>query len=195
MSLSEACLESYGVSGERRPEVDRNIFRSQGLMMELLQLGKWTNWNANFHMMINLQYEIVGTELSCPEAVRYCFILLVSYYQQSQSTPTAPHTQSPFYITFIRRCTNVENIWWQPSELCFLRGWKGLCWVRGPPAGPWCICSLVWTAVTPWGPLLFFSNTLTHPPIRDSSFNSCLYRCLRSSLKSLFKGPDSSVHS
>lgn len=59
---------------------------------------------------------------SCPEAVRYCFILLVSYYQQSQSTPTAPRTQSPFYITFIRRCTNVENIWRQPSELCFLRG-------------------------------------------------------------------------
>lgn len=65
--------------------------------------------------MINLQYEIMAyrapsLSLSLPEAVRYCFILLVSYYQQSQSTPTAPHTQSPFYIKFISRCTNVENI-------------------------------------------------------------------------------------
>lgn len=65
----------------------------------------------------------LSVQSSRPEAVRYCFILLVSYYQQSQSTPTAPRTQSPFYITFIRRCTNVENIWRQPSELCFLRGW------------------------------------------------------------------------
>lgn len=111
--------------------------------------------------MINLHYETVGTELSCPEAVRYCFILLVSYYQQSQSTPTAPHTQSPLYITFIRHCTNVENIWWRPSKLCFLWGCEGLFWGRGPPAGPQCICSLGWTAVTPWGPLVFFSITFT----------------------------------
>lgn len=130
------CCESYGVSWRRRPEVDRHLFGARGLMTELLQMGKWTDWNANFPEMINLQYEIVGTELSRPEAVRYCFILLVSYYQQSQSTPTAPHTQSPFYITFIRHCTNVENIWWQPSELCFLWGRGGLCWGRGPPAGP-----------------------------------------------------------
>lgn len=123
MSLSVGCCESYGVPWRRRPGVDRHLFGAHGLMTELLQMGKWTDWNANFHTMINLQYEIVGTELSCPEAVRYCFILLVSYYQQSQSTPTAPRTQSPFYITFIRRCTNVENIWRQPSELCFLRGW------------------------------------------------------------------------
>lgn len=68
----------------------------------------------------------LAVQSSRPEAVRYCFILLVSYYQQSQSTPTAPRTQSPFYITFIRRCTNVENIWRQPSELCFLRGWGPL---------------------------------------------------------------------
>lgn len=65
----------------------------------------------------------LSVQSSRPEAVRYCFILLVSYYQQSQSTPTAPRTQSPFYITFIRRCTNVENIWRQPSELRFLQGW------------------------------------------------------------------------
>lgn len=75
-------------------------------------------------------------ELSRPEAARYCFILLVSYYQQSQSTPTAPHTQSRFYITSIRRCTNAKNIWRQPWELCFLRGWEGLFLRRGPSAGP-----------------------------------------------------------
>lgn len=45
-----------------------------------------------------MQYEIAGTELSCPEAVRYCFILLVSYYQQSQSTPTAPRNKPPFTL-------------------------------------------------------------------------------------------------
>ena len=111
---------------------------------------------------------------SRPEAVHYCFILLVSYYQQSQSTPTAPRTQSPFYITFIRRCTNVENIWRQPSELCFLQGWGGLCWGRVPPAGLLCICSLGWAAVTPRGPLLFFSIKLSHTYIPiDSRFNSC----------------------
>lgn len=68
----------------------------------------------------------LSVQSSCPEAVRYCFILLVSYYQQSKSTLTTPHTQNPFYITFIRRCTNVENIWRQPSELWFLQGWGPL---------------------------------------------------------------------
>lgn len=58
--------------------------------------GKWAAYNANFPTTINLQYEIGGAALSRPEAVHYCFILLVSYYQQSQSTPTAPHTQSRF---------------------------------------------------------------------------------------------------
>lgn len=163
------CSKNYGASWQRTPEVDRHIFGESlgSLMMEILQLGKWTKQNANFYKMINLHYEIM-VQSSCPEAVRYCFILLVSYYQQSQWTPTAPHTQSPFYITFIRHCTNVENIWRQPSEMCFLQGWEGLCWGRGRPAGPWCIWSLGWTAVTPWGPLIFFCITFRHPPI-DSS--------------------------
>lgn len=104
--------------------------------------GKWADCIANFPATINLQYEIAGAELSRPKAAHYCFILLVSYYQQSQSTPTAPHTQSRFYITSIRRCTNAENIWRQPWELCFLRGWEGLFERRGPSAGPLCVCSL-----------------------------------------------------
>lgn len=82
-----------------------------GDVTELLQSGgKRTDCIANFPTTINLQYEIVGAELSRPKAAHYCFILLVSYYQQSQSTPTAPLTQSRFYITSIRRCTNAENI-------------------------------------------------------------------------------------
>lgn len=92
-------------------------------------------------------------ELSRPEAVRYCFILLVSYYQQSQSTPTAPHTQSRFYITSIRRCTNAKNIWRQPWELCFLRGWEGLFLRRGPsagPAGPVCWAGQQWHREGHW---------------------------------------------
>lgn len=124
----------YGLSWQKGPEADRHIFRRRDGAP--LVGGKWADCIANFPATINLQYEIAGAELSRPKAAHYCFILLVSYYQQSQSTPTAPHTQSRFYITSIRRCTNAENIWRQPWELCFLRGWEGLLERRGPSAGP-----------------------------------------------------------
>lgn len=151
----------YGLSWQTGPEADKHIFRGCLLATELLQLrAKRAVCNANFPPTINLQYGI--RVLSRPEAARYCFILLVSYYQQSQSTPTAPHTQSRFYITSIRRCTNAENIWRQPCELCFLRGWEGLFFRREPSACPLCVCSLGWAAVTPWGPLIFVS--ITFPP-------------------------------
>lgn len=131
-----------------------------------------------FPATINLQYGIRA--LSRPEAARYCFILLVSYYQQSQSTPTAPHTQSRFYITSIRRCTNAENIWRQPWELCFLRGWEGLFFWRGPSAGLLCVCSLGWAAVTPWGPLISVSITIPPPPIWAPFWN--VYRRVHEAL-------------
>lgn len=169
MSFSVGCYESYGVLWRRRPEVDRHLFRARSLTTELHQMGKWTDWNANFHTMINLRYEIVGTELS----PRGCALLLYSISQLLPAitvNPHCPHTQSPFYITFIRRCTNVENIWRQPSELCFLWGWGASGRGRGAPAGPGCICSLGWPAVTPWGPLTISSiKALTHPPI-DPTF-------------------------
>lgn len=156
----------YGLSWQKRPEADRHLFKRRDGAPSVG--GKWADCIANFPAMINLQYETVGAELSRPKAAHYCFILLVSYYQQSQSTPTAPHTQSRFYITSIKRCTNAENIWRQPWELCFLRGWEGLFSRRGPSADPLCICSLGWAAVTPWGPLVFFSVTFPPPPMNPN---------------------------
>lgn len=166
----------YGLSCQNGPEADRHIFRRRDGAPSVG--GKWADCIANFPATINLQYEIAGAELSRPKAAHYCFILLVSYYQQSQSTPTAPHTQSRFYITSIRRCTNAENIWRQPWELCFLRGWEGLFERREPSAGPLCVCSLGWAAVTPWGPLVFFS--VTFPPPSMNPNLKCLHMSSRS---------------
>lgn len=125
--------ELWGVTATETWSWQTHLQGRNVLVTELLQSRWWWGGAGGSEQtemlisnaMINLRYEIVGTELPCPEAVRYCFILLVSYYQQSQSAPTAPRAQSPFYITFIRRCTNVENIWRQPSELCFLQGLRG----------------------------------------------------------------------
>lgn len=73
MSLSVGCWESYGVSWQRRPRVDRHIFRAHGLMTELLHLGKWTDWNANFHKMIKCSMKLpVRSSL----ARRLCVIAL-----------------------------------------------------------------------------------------------------------------------
>lgn len=64
-------------------------------------------------------------ELELSLSPRGCTLLLYSISQLLQAItvkPTAPHTQSRFYITSIRRCTNAENIWRQPCELCVSSG-------------------------------------------------------------------------
>lgn len=105
---------------EGRPEVDRHLFGAHSLMTELLQTGKWTDWNANFHTMINLQYEIVGTELS----PRGCTLLL---YSISQLLPAItvnphcpPHTKPLLHYIYQALYKRWKHM---TAELCFLQGW------------------------------------------------------------------------
>lgn len=116
-------------------KVDRHLFRAHSLMKELLQMGKWTDWNANFHTMINLQYEIVGTELS-PWG---CALLLYSISQLLPAITVNPHCPPHtkpllhyIYQALYKRWKHMTAA----LRAVFPPGLGGLCWGRGPPAGP-----------------------------------------------------------
>lgn len=115
---------------------------------------KWTDLNANFHTMINLRYEIVGTAL-LPWG---CALLLYSISQLLPAITVDPHHPPHtkplllyIYQPLYKRWKHMTAALWAP----FPPGLGGLCWGRGPPAGPQCICSVGWAAVTPRGPLIF----------------------------------------
>lgn len=120
---------------------------------------EWTDWNANFHTMINLQYEIVGTELS-PWG---CALLLYSISQLLPAITVNPHCPPHtkpllhyIYQALYKRWKHMTAA----LRAVFPPGLGGLYRGRGLPAGPLWICSLGWPAVTPWGPLTFFSIKL-----------------------------------
>ncbi len=108
---------------------------THSLMTELLQMGKWTDWNANFHTMINLQYEIVGTELS-----PWGYALLL--YSISQLLPAItvnphcpPHTKPLLHYIYQALYKRWKHMT-AALRAVFPPGLGGLCWGRGPPAGP-----------------------------------------------------------
>lgn len=106
--------------------------------------GKWTDWNANFHTMINLQYETVGIERS-PSG---CALLLYSISQLLPAITVNPaNLPSPartkpllhyIYQAMYKRWKHMTAA----LRAVFPPGLRGLCWGRGPPAGLWSICSL-----------------------------------------------------
>lgn len=106
-----------------------------GLMTELLQMGKWTDWNANFPAMINLRYEIVGTVLS----PRGCALLLYSISQLLPAITVNPHCPPHtkpllhyIYQALYKRWKHMTAA----LRAVFPPGPGRLCWGRGPPAGP-----------------------------------------------------------
>lgn len=124
---------------------------------------KRVDCNDNFSMTINLQS---GIRALSP---RGCALLL---YSISQLLPAItvnphcpPHTKPLLHYLPSGAVQTAKTYDGLPWELCFLRAWEGLFLRRGPSAGPLCICSLAWAAVTPWGPLIFFSITLRPPPV------------------------------
>ena len=141
--------------------------RAHTLMTELLQMGKWTDWNANFHPMINLQYEIVGTELS----PRGCALLLYSISQLLPAITVNPHCPPHtkpllhyIYQALYKRWKHMTAA----LRAVFPPGLGGLRWGKGDLQ--LAHSASVHRAGRQWHHEgHFFHQALTHPPI-DSTF-------------------------
>lgn len=121
---------------------------------------KLADCNANFPALINLQYGIRALSPRGGALLLYSISQLLPAITVNPHCP--PHTKPLLHYIYQALCKRRKHMT-AALRAVFAPGLGGPLLEEGPSAGPLCICSLGWAAVTPSGPLIFFY--ITFPPL------------------------------